>query len=303
MTKDGDLMIYVDGDIVPRPEARVSVFDASFQSGDAVWEGLRLYSGTVFRLDEHLDRLYRSAKAVEISIPLSRAALADAVYATVRANEFHDGVHIRLMVSRGRRRTSGMNPQNIDGGATIVIIPELKPVPEAPPGIRLRTVGIRRPEPDVLDPGIHSANQLNSILAKLEANRAGVDGAVMLDRAGFVAETDSSNIFLVRDGALLTPRTTACLHGITRRATVELARTRGRQVREGDVSLFDFYSADEIFTTGTVQELVPVVEIDGREIGSGTLGPVTAELLTAYRRLVRSECEAVQGQQTPYRAG
>jgi len=284
-----ELHIYVDGRIVPRSDARVSVFDASFQSGDAVWEGLRVYDGVVFRLDEHLDRLWRSAKAVEITIPLTRAALSDVVYATLDANGFRDGVHIRLMVTRGERLTSGMNPRNVTGRATIVMIPELKPVPQSPPGIRLRTVGIRRPEPDVLDPGIHSANQLNSILAKLEANRAGVDGALMLDRAGFVAETDSSNVFIVRDGVLATPWSTACLHGITRRATIELARAGGREVWERQVSLFDVYSADEVFTTGTVQELVAVVEIDGRVIGAGTPGPVTADLLAAYRRLVRSE--------------
>jgi len=289
-----ELLVYVDGNIVPRARACVSVFDASFQSGDAVWEGLRLYHGVVFKLAEHLDRLYRSAKAVEIAILMDRAALGDAVYATLRANDFRDGVHIRLMVSRGERRTSGMDPRNVDGAATVVIIPERKPVPEVPSGIRLRTVGIRRPEPDVLDPGIHSANQLNSILAKLEANRAGVDGALMLDRRGFIAETDSSNIFLVRDGGLATPWSTACLHGITRRVTLELARAGGRQAREGDFSLFDFYSADEVFTTGTVQELVPVVEIDGRTIGSGQLGPVTAALLAAYRRLAASADETVR---------
>jgi len=289
-----ELLIYVDGSIVPRSRARVSVFDASFQSGDAVWEGLRLYHGVVFRLDAHLDRLYRSANALEIVVPMDRTALGDAVYATLRANEFRDGVHLRLMVSRGERRTSGMNPQNVEGAATVVIIPEVKPVPEVPQGARLRTVAIRRPEPDVLDPGIHSANQLNSILAKIEANRAGVDGALMLDRRGFVAETDSSNIFMVRDGALSTPWSTACLHGITRRVTLDLTRARGWQMREGDFSLFDFYSADEVFTTGTVQELVPVVEIDGRTIGGGGLGPVTAELLAAYRRVATRANDTVR---------
>jgi len=225
---------------------------------------------------------------------MDRTALADAVYATLRANGFRDGVHIRLMVSRGERRTSGMDPKNVEGAATVVIIPEHKPVPGVPRGVRLRTAAIRRPEPDVLDPGIHSANQLNSILAKLEANRAGVDGALMLDRRGFVAETDSSNIFMVRDGALSTPWSTACLHGITRRVTLELTRARGWQAREGDFSLFDFYSADEVFTTGTVQELVPVVEIDGRTIGSGGLGPVTSELLAAYRELAARADDAVR---------
>lgn len=284
MAERDELMISINGTILPRPEARVSVFDASFQSGDAVWEGLRLYHGVIFRLDEHLDRLYRSAKALEIAIPIDAASLADQVYATLRANEYRDGVHVRLMVSRGERRTSGMNPQNVDGPATVVIIAERKPVPEAPVEIRLRTAAIRRPEPDVLDPGIHSANQLNSILAKLEANRAGVDGALMLDRHGFVAETDTSNIFLVRGGALATPRSTACLHGITRRVVLELARASGRHAQETDVSLMDLYAADEVFTTGTVQEVVPVGEIDGRVIGPGTIGPVTAELVAAYRR-------------------
>lgn len=288
-------MISINGRILARPDARVSVFDASFQSGDAVWEGLRLYRGVIFRLDEHLDRLYRSAKALEIAIPIDASSLANDLYAALRANGHHDGVHVRLMVSRGERRTSGMNPQNVDGPATVVIIPELKPVPEVPPEVRLRTVGIRRPEPDVLDPAIHSANQLNSILAKLEANRAGVDGALMLDRHGFVAETDTSNIFLVRAGALATPRSTACLHGITRRVVIELARASGRPTLETDISLMDFYSADEVFTTGTVQEVVPVAEIDGRVIGAGTIGPVTAQLVAAYRRAAGADAPSRPG--------
>jgi branched-chain amino acid aminotransferase group I len=281
-----DLLVYLNDKIVPRSQALVSVFDAAFQSGDGVWEGLRLYNGVVFQLEAHLDRLFNSAKALEIKLPMDRAALRDAVCSTLRANGFHDGVHIRLMVSRGERRTSGMNPKNVDGRATVVIIAEYKPVPEIPAAVRLRTVGIRKATPDTLDPGIHSANQLNSILAKLEANRAGVDGALMLDRDGFVAETDSANIFMVRSNELVTPRTIACLHGITRGLVLELARRKGWPATEAEISLFDLYSSNEVFTTGTVQELLPVVEIDGRAIGSGGIGLVTSQLLEAYRQLV-----------------
>ncbi|MGH7659471.1 MAG: aminotransferase class IV [Vulcanimicrobiaceae bacterium] len=281
-----ELLVYLNGLVVPQSEARVSVFDAGFQSGDGVWEGLRVYNGVVFELDRHLARLYASAKSLAIAIPLSADELSSAIHETLRANHFHDDTHIRLMVTRGVRRTSGMDPNNSRGSAaTVAIIAERKPVPVHEKGIRLQTVHTRRPSPDVLDPGIHHANQLNSILAKIEANALGVDGGLMLDRDGFVAETDSANIFMVKDGQLATPRPLFCLHGITRSIVLSEARTAGIAAAERDITLFDLYSADEVFTTGTLGELTPVSEIDRRQVGDGGPGIITKQLHERYRNL------------------
>lgn len=283
-----ELHVYLNGRIVPSSEACVSVFDAGFQSGDGVWEGLRVYNGVVFELETHLARLFASAKALTISIPLSREEIVSAIYDTLRANDFRDDTHIRLMVTRGVRRTSGMDPNNSrDSTATVAIVAERKPVPVHLAGIRLCTVHTRRPSPDVLDPGIHHANQLNSILAKIEANAAGVDGGLMLDRDGFVAETDSANIFMVKDGELSTPRPVFCLHGITRSIVLREARSAGIASAERDITVFDLYSADEVFTTGTLGELTPVAEIDRRGIGDGLPGGITQQLHQLYRNLTR----------------
>ncbi|WP_162606293.1 aminotransferase class IV [Jiangella asiatica] len=283
------LMVYVDGSIVPAESASVSVFDAGFQSGDAVWEGLRVYDGTVLRLADHLDRLEHSARALRIALPGTRAQIAAAVAATLEANGFRHDVHVRLMVTRGTRSTSGMDPRNAPPRGTLVVVAEHKPVPEVPTPQRLRTASIRRPSPQVLDPGIHHANQLNSIVARLEVWDDGVDAALMLDTDGFVAEVDTANIFCVADGVVRTPFATACLHGITRATVMEQARGAGLAVREARLSLFDFYAADEVFVTGTVCELVPVVEIDGRRIGTGEPGPIWRQLLDAYRARVSQE--------------
>jgi branched-chain amino acid aminotransferase len=279
------LIIYVDGRLVPRPDARVSVFDASFQSGDAVWEGIRVYDGRVFELDAHLTRLYDSAKALAIEIPLSRAELTEAIFSTLQANQLYTDTHMRLMVSRGERRTSGMDPRNISRPGTVVIIAEHKPPVYGKRGIRLVTSSVRRPAPDTLDPRIHHANQLNSILAKIEANRGGVDDALMLDQRGFVAETATMNVFIVKAGALATPFTTACLEGLTRALVLREARAAGLQALERDISLLEVHTADEVFATGTAVEIVPVVEVDGRVIGSGTPGPITQQVAGLYRAL------------------
>ena len=281
-----ELLVYLNGRVIPQSEARVSVFDAGFQSGDGVWEGLRVYNGVVFELKTHLARLFASARALAIQIPLSSDELASAIHETLRANNFHDGIHIRLMITRGMRRTSGMDPNNSrESQATVAIIAEQKPVPSHTSGIRLRTVHTRRPSPDVLDPGIHHANQLNSILAKIEANAAGVDGGLMLDRDGFVAETDSANIFMVKDEQLATPRPVYCLHGITRSIVLREAQAAGIATAERDITLFDLYSADEVFTTGTLGELTPVAAIDGRQIGDDAPGRITKRLHQRYRDL------------------
>jgi branched-chain amino acid aminotransferase len=257
-----------------------------------VWEGLRLYRGTVFRLDAHLERLEHSAGILRIALPMDRPGIADAVRATLAANDFTDNVHIRLMVSRGERATSGMDPRTAPPVGQLYIVAEEKPVAERPAAQRLRTSSVRRPTPDVLDPAIHHANQLNSILARMQVMETGVDAALMLDAQGFVAETDTANIFCVRGRRVLTPLPVACLHGITRAVTIEEARRLGFDVEERSLSLSEFYSADEVFTTGTVQELVPIVAIDDRVVGAGRPGPVWEQLLRAYRALIDRETAA-----------
>ncbi len=281
-----ELLVYVNGQLVPRSEAHVSVFDAGFQSGDGIWEGLRIYHGRVFELDAHMNRLYDSAKALSMEVPLSRPELDDALCETLRANELYHDAHVRLMVSRGERRTSGMDPTFVEGRpGTVVIIAEHKPPIFDKNGVRLVASSVRRPSPDTLDPRIHHANQLNSILAKLEANRAQVDGAIMLDRNDFVAESDAANLFIAKEDELATPNATACLHGITRGLVIQEARSAGIPILERDVSLLEVHTADEVFLTGTIGEIVPVIEVDGRTIGAGAPGPMTLRLADRYRTL------------------
>ncbi len=280
-----DLIVYVDGRLMPRNRATVSVFDASFQSGDAVWEGIRVYDGRVFELEAHLARLFDSAKALAIQVPLTREGLRQAIFSTLHANRLYDDAHIRLMVTRGERATSGMDPRNIWRPGTLVIIAEHKPPIFDPRGIRLATTSTRRPSPDTLDPKIHHANQLNSILAKIEANRMGADDALMLDARGFVAETATMNLFVVKGGTFLTPHTTACLEGLTRAQVLRQVRKAGFEAIERDISLLEVHTADEVFATGTVAEIVPVVEVDGHPIGDGVPGPLTHRVRALYRAL------------------
>lgn len=286
---DQPLIVYVNGQLMPAAEASVSVFDAGFQSGDAVWEGLRVYNGKVFRLSEHLDRLAASAEALRITLPGNTDDIAKAVTATLEANDLTHDAHLRLMVTRGTRTTSGMDPRNAPAHGCLVIVAEHKPVPATPAAQRLRTASIRRPGPATQDPGIHHANQLNSILARLEVQDLDVDAALMLDQNGYVAEADTANIFCVKGGRVRTPLATACLHGITREIVLDQAAGLGYRVEEATLSLFDFYAADEVFVTGTICELVPVIEIDARVIGTGRPGPVWHRLLAAYRSKVDRE--------------
>lgn len=285
-----ELQVYVAGRLVPAGQAAVSVFDAGFQSGDAIWEGLRVYNGRVFRLQQHLDRLEASARALRIDLPLSLREIAQAIEETLAANQMHDGAHARLMVTRGSRSTSGMDPRNAPDKGTLVIVAEHKPLPEEPAPQRLRTASIRRPSPQILDPSIHHANQLNSILARLEIlHDTEVDATLMLDADGYVAEADTANIFCISDGMLRTPLPSACLHGITREIVLGLGTAAGLKVREDKLTLFDFYSADEVFVSGTVCELAPVTIIDDRAIGTGEPGPRWRELLAMYRTQVDGE--------------
>ncbi len=282
-----ELHVYVGDRVVPLSQASVSVFDAGFQSGDAVWEGLRVYHGRVLELERHLRRLQESAHALRIRLPHDAVGFGNAIQQTLEANGFEHDTHIRLMVTRGTRSTSGMDPRNAPRVGTTVIVAEHKPVAADPAPQRLRTASIRRPHPQFVDSSIHHANQLNSILARLEIlDDPEVDATLMLDAFGYVAEADTANVFCVKDGAVRTPLATSCLHGITRAAVLDLSRAAGYRTTEEQLTLFDLYGADEVFLTGTVCELVPVVELDHRQVGEGRPGPVWGDLLRRYRARV-----------------
>ena len=282
--RNRDLIVSVNGKLTHRDQAAVSPFDSAVQGGDAVWEGLRLYQGRIFRLDEHLARLRRSARALAFASVPPDEEITGQIRRTLAANQMTDGVHIRLTLTRGVKITSGMDPRLNQSGPTLIVLAEHKPPVYDAGGITLITSSVRRAPPDSLDPKIHHNNLLTSILAKIEANAAGADDALMLDHRGFAAETNATNVFLVAGGALGTPAAAACPEGITRGAVMELAARAGIGCAEGDYSLSQLHAADELFVTGTMGGIAPVTALDGRIIGDGTPGPVTrklAELLAA----------------------
>jgi branched-chain amino acid aminotransferase len=276
--RNRDLIVNVGGRLTHRDEAAVSPFDSSVQGGDAVWEGLRLYGGRIFRLTEHLARLRRSARALAFESVPSDEEITNQIRRTLRANQMTDGVHIRLTLTRGVKITSGMDPRLNQSGPTLIVVAEHKPPVYDAAGISLITSSVRRPAPDSLDPKIHHNNLLPSILAKIEANVAGADDALMLDHRGFVAETNATNIFLVTGGVLGTPTAAACPEGITRGAVLELAAAAGIELSVADYSLTQLLTADELFVTGTMGGIAPVTRLDGRQIGNGAAGPVTLQL-------------------------
>ncbi len=283
--RNRDLVVSVDGKLTHRDRAAISPFDSAVQGGDAVWEGLRLYQGKIFRLAEHLDRLRDSAKALAFTQIPSAEEITEQVRHTIAANGMRDGVHIRLTLTRGVKITSGMDPRLNQAGPTLIVLAEYKdPVYDAS-GITLVTASVRRPAPDCLDPKIHHNNLLPSILAKIEANVAGADDAVMLDHRGFIAETNATLIFRVTGGALATPTTVSCPEGITRAAVLELAASAGLPCQAGDYTLPQLYTAAEVFVTGTRGGLVPVLTVDGRTIGDGKPGPVTGQLTALFADL------------------
>ena len=286
--RNADIQVWVNG-LVPRAEARVSVFDSVVQGGDAVWEGLRVYDGRIFALEEHLDRLFASAHAMAFAEVPSREEVKEAIFETLRANGMRDGAHIRLTLTRGPKVTSGMDPRFNQYGPTLIVLAEWKPPVYDRSGIRLVTSAIRRNNPQFVDSKIHHNNLINNILAKIEANLAGVDDALMLDHAGFIAETNATNVFLVRGGVLYTPFADACLPGITRSKVLALARENGIECHEKNLSLAEAWTADEMFTTGTMGELAPVLEVDGRRVGSGRPGPLTRRLQELYDVLTARE--------------
>lgn len=295
--RNADIKISINGELHPRAEAKVSVFDSGFVLGDGVWEGLRLHAGGLPFLDMHLDRLYQGAKAIDLDIGLTRTQLTERLVQVLRANHMRDHVHIRLMVTRGVKATPHQDPRFTISSATVVIIPEYKdPLPATvEQGIRLFTVHVRRGAPDVQDPKLNSHSKLNDILACIQATKAGYDEALMLDPHGFVATCNSTHFFMVRKGEVWTSSGKYCLGGITRANVLRLCREHGVTAHEKDFSLTDVYGADEAFVTGTFAGLVPVKEIDGRIIGTGTRGAMVARLQQLYMALVTEE--SAQGPQ------
>ena len=296
--RNRDLIVNIGGKLAHRDQAGVSPFDSSVQGGDAVWEGLRLTNGRVFALTEHLARLRRSAHALAFDSVPSDEEIIDEIRRTLAANNMRDGVHIRLTLTRGVKVTSGMDPRLNSAGPTLIVLPEFKEPVYDLTGIRLITSSVRRPAPDSLDPKIHHNNLLTSILAKIEANVAGADDAVMLDNRGFISETNATHIFMVfapgGTGAggvpvaapvLATPTTVSCPEGITRSTVLGLAADIGVPVETGDYTLPQLYNASEVFVTGTMGGLAPVTAVDGRRIGDGTTGPVTKQLTELYATL------------------
>ena len=289
--RNAEVLIYVNGALVPRPQAMVSVFDSGFMLGDGVWEGVRVHRGRIAFLDRHLDRLYRGAKAIAMEIGIDKAALEQRLYALLDANSMDgDGVHIRLMVTRGVRSTPYQDPRVVIGPATIVIIPEYKaPVPAtATRMLRLFTVHVRRGYPDVQDPKLNSHSKLNCITACIQAAEAGADEALMLDPHGFVATCNSTHFFIVRRGEVWTSSGDYCLGGITRENVIAICREAGITVFEKNFSLTDVYGADEAFCTGTFAGLPPVREVDGRVLTEAR-GPMVERLQRLYADRVAAD--------------
>ncbi len=290
--KNEHIQVWVGDQLYPREEAKVSVFDSSVQGGDTVWEGLRVYKEGVLHLDLHIDRMFESAKALAFDHVPERSFIKNAIKLTLEANSMTEDAHIRLTLSRGEKVTSGMDPRLNQKGSCLIVLAEWKPlVYDNESGIRVITSTQRRNGPSYLDSKIHHSNLLNNILAKIQANVAGVDAAIMLDDRGFVAELNDTNLFMVKNGILFTPFANACLHGITRGFTIELAEKLNIPISEKDLTLVEFYNAEEVFATGTMGELTPVVEIDGRTIANKSGSTIREQLSNAMHEVLPQHCE------------
>jgi len=282
-------LFYVKGDWVPQSQAKVSILDHGFLYGDGVFEGIRAYNGRVFKLEKHVDRLFLSAKAIDLQMPMGKAEMTELILEACRRNNIETG-YIRPLVTRGEGDL-GLDPRKCKKGASVIIIavPQLSLYGDAyERGLSVITASHRRIPPQSLSPSIKSLNYLNNVLARIEANATNADEALMLDLQGFVSEASADNLFIVNKKTLTTPPTSTNLPGITRETVIELATQRGYQVREQFFSLFDVWTADECFITGTAAEVGPVAKVDGRQIGEGKPGPITKELMKAYRDLVMS---------------
>lgn len=290
--KNENIQVWVGDRLYPRNEAKVSVFDSTVQGGDAVWEGSRVYKEGVLHLDRHIDRLFASAKALAFDRIPSRKFVKDAIKQTLEANGMTEDTLMRITLSRGEKITSGMDPRLNQKGSCLIVLAEWKPlVYDNDSGIRVITSTQRRNGPQFLDSKIHHNNLLNNILAKIQANFAGVDAGIMLDERGFVAELNDTNLFMAKDGVLYTPFANACLHGITRGYVIELAQKNDIPVQEKNLSLVEFYNADEVFATGTMGELTPVLEIDGRSIDNKVYSTIRINLNKLMHDSLGEKCE------------
>lgn len=290
--KNENIKVWIDGVLYDRDEAKISVFDSLVQGGDGVWEGLRVYDGKIFALDEHLERLRNSAHAMAFGEIPSKDEIKEALFETLRANGMRDKTHIRLTLSRGKKVTSYMSPEVNQYGPTLIVLAEWKKMLHGDKdGLRLITSSIRRNPPQCIDSKIHHNNLINNILAKIEANAAGADGAVMMDIEGYVSEVNATNIFFVQSDRVFTPFADSCLPGITRQIVIDLCNENDISVVEKRISMTEMYTADECFTTGTMGELAHVKEIDGRTIGGGQKGLLTGRLQELHRHRVETTGE------------
>lgn len=291
-SRNEDIQVYIDGTLYPREEAKVSVFDSSVQGGDAVWEGLRVYDGKIFALDKHLNRLQNSAHAMAFKDVPTNDEIKQAIFKTLQANGMRDETHIRLTLTRGKKVTSYMDPKVNQYGPTLIVLAEWKPpIHEEKTGLSLITSSIRRNSPQSIDSKIHHNNLINNILAKIEANVAGADAAVMMDVEGYVSEANATNIFFVSGGAVYTPFADSCLPGITRGLVMDICKEHEIPIAEKRISMTEMYTADECFTTGTMGELAYVKEIDGRKIGDGEQGEMTKKLSKLHQKLTQKTGE------------
>jgi branched-chain amino acid aminotransferase len=285
--RNQDILIFVNGKLHPRNEAKISVFDSVVQGGDAVWEGLRVYERGIFCLDRHLQRLQDSAHALLFKNIPSKEKLKESLFKTLKINKMTDDVHIRLTLSRGEKITSGMDPRLNEKGCGIIVLAEWKPlVYDNKAGIKVITSGIRRNSPAFLDSKIHHNNLLNNILAKIQANNAEADAAIMLDENGFVSELNDTNLFMIKERELFTPHADSCLPGITRSIILDIAKANAIPFTEKNISLTEFYNADEVFATGTMGELTPIFEIDGRKIKSNSPPSLLSDLQNYFKSLI-----------------
>ena len=285
--RNADILVGINDELKSRNDARISVFDSAVQGGDAVWEGLRVYDGRIAALDEHLERLQNSAKTLAFANVPTSEKVREAIFRTLEANGMRDEVHIRLTLTRGEKFSSGMNPNFNQSGCTLIVLAEWKPPVYPGEGIRVITASTRRNTPECLDSKIHHNNLLNNILASIEANVAGVDSAIMLDVNGFISEMNDTNLFVVRRGIVQTPHADSCLPGLTRQMILDICADEGIPAQERNLSLSELYTADEVFTSGTMGELTPVLEADGRVIADGKSGPMTRRLQTLHRNVAR----------------
>ncbi len=290
--KNDNIQVFIKDKIYPRSEAKVSVFDSSVQGGDAVWEGLRVYPEGIVCLDKHLTRLHESAKTLAfVDIP-SKEFIKTAIKQTLDANGMTDDVHIRLTLTRGEKITSGMDPRLNQNGSCLIVLAEWKPlVYNNDHGIKVISTSQRRNSPQFLDSKIHHNNLLNNIIAKIQANVAGKDAGLMLDDRGFIAELNGSNLFMVKNGKVSTPYGHACLPGITRNSVIEMCQKNNIEISEADITLSQFYNADGVFATGTMGELTPVVEIDGRTVSKDDT--LQKRIIELFKNHVRSLCESL----------